>query len=422
MKRQGFWVVGILLLLSLSGTAQTSDSIRIIGLQEVEVRSMRKRIQPVEVSMYEMSNPDNDYEQIAGFASLVILDGAAGDDLWSDSKKGCMKLQLQPDTAYRVSWDKPGGGCSWVGMGVGWDAWSGKNLSALLDSAAIELMVRLPKGVKPAKTLPLAFGLEDYSNRQAWMGMSARWVVDGPIGDQYAYIRLPLQQFNWQEQGADAGNVKQFIMQFEAAGEFELRHIRIVRHAGASRKQAKVMTQQNQWLTPWQQVGNDSVRLRWNAEQLVIEARLADTTALQNAKTGGDIWNGDALEVAIAAQPELSSRPRGRFLFSDLHLGISLGEQAEAIDFRTQKPLPLERNIRELPGGGYEVTTVFKWTSLDRAPWTLPGRYLLEIARDQGDAGGRRAQYRWNSSDEEGFHTTPSLWGELLLPDLNRQP
>jgi hypothetical protein len=176
------------------------------------------------------------------------------------------------------------------------------------------------------------------------------------------------------------------------------------------------------WSMAWQPIGNDSIRLRWNEQQLIVEAILKDADALENKKQGGDLWNGDAIEVAFAAQPELSTRPRGRFLFSDLHIGISLGEKAEAIEFRTQKPLEFERTIRPLPGGGYLVVASFQWATLDRAPWSLPGRYLLEFARDQGDAGGRKAQYRWNSVDEEGFHTTPALWGELCLPAQNSQP
>lgn len=408
------------LLLLTEVSAQTADSIRTIGLQEVEVRGQKARLKVVPQGMYEQFNPDNDYEQIAGFASLVILDGPAGDDLWSDSKKGCMKLTLQADSSYRLWWDKPGGGCTWVGMGVGWDQWSGKNLAALLDSAAIELKVRLPQG-KPAKTLPLAFGLEDYSNRQAWMGMSARWVVDGPIGAQYAHIRLPLQQFNWQEQSADAANVKQFIIQFEASGEIDLRHIRLVRHAGISSKQAVVQENLTRTFIPWQQLGSDSIQLSWDKKSLYVEAILMAADGLQNSKSGADIWNGDALEIAFAAQPELSTRPRGRFLFSDLHIGISLGEEISAVEFRTQKNLTISREIEPIGEGRYRVKANISWVELDREPWTLPGRYLLEMARDQGDATGRKIQYRWNSVDEEGFHSSPSLWGELVLPDLKTQ-
>ncbi len=408
-------VFALLLLGSMPLLAQNSDSIRTIDLQPVEVEGKRSWLKAVPISMYEYSNPDNEYEQIAGFASLVILEGASGDELWSESKKGCMSLRLQQDTAYRVRWDKPGGGCTWVGMGVGWDQWSGKNLAPLLDSAAIELRVRIPEG-RAVQTLPLAFGLEDYSNRQAWMGMSAKWVVDGPIGQQYANIRLPLQQFNWDEQRADPSNVKQFIVQFEASGEVDLRHIKIVRHQAAPRNRATALFANKLWSTPWQAVGADSVRLRWDEKHLYVQAMLADTEALVNTRTGSDLWQGDALELAFAAQPELSSRPRARMLFSDIHLGISLGEKAEAMEFRTQTNLPLQRELKALPEGGYWLEVAIKWSDLGRAPWELTGRYLLEIARDQGDARGRQAQIRWNSPESEGFHTSPSYWGELVLP------
>lgn len=404
-----------LLLMSTAGQAQISDSLRRIDLREVEIQGKRKVVFAADQGMYAMANPDNDYEQIAGFSSLVILDGAAGEELWSDSKKGCMRLKLNTDTTYTIGWDKPGGGCTWVGMGVGWDMWSGKNLAPLLDSAAIEIKVKLPPGARAAKTLPLAFGLEDYGNRQAWMGMSARWVIDGPIGNQYAHIRLPLQEFNWAEQNADASNVKQLIIQFEAAGEFILRHIRIVRHAGTSRKQAAVVASAGFNQIPWQAVGNDSMRLRWDDQHLYVDALLADAEEPQNGQSGANIWNGDALEVALAAQPELSSRPRGRFLFSDIHLGISLGEKPEAMDFRTQQAVSVQREITALPEGGYRVTAAIRWSDLAREPWKLPGRYLLEMARDQGDARGRREQFRWNSADQEGFHQSPSIWGELLV-------
>jgi hypothetical protein len=411
--RKGLLAMAFLLLVG-SAWAQSPDSLRTLFLQEVEVQSTRKVVFAANQGLYEMANPDNDYEQIAGFSSLVILDGAAGEELWSDSKKGCMRIKLNGDTTYTIGWDKPGGGCSWVGMGVGWDMWSGKNLAPLLDSAAIEIKVKLPAG-RPVKTLPLAFGLEDYSNRQAWMGMSARWVIDGPIGNQYAHIRLPLQEFNWAEQNTDASNIKQLIIQFEAAGEVILRHIRLVRHAGTSRKQAAAATAGNFTQIPWQAVGSDSMRLRWDNQHLYVEALLADAEMPQNGQTGANLWNGDALEVALAAQPELSSRPRGRFLFSDIHLGIGLGEKAEAIDFRTQQSVPVQREITALPQGGYRVTATIRWSDLAREPWRLAGRYLLEMARDQGDARARREQLRWNSTDQEGFHQSPALWGELLF-------
>jgi hypothetical protein len=414
-------LVAILLIgLLIAPATFAQDSLRMLKLNEVQVQGRRVRIQAAPVGLYAGVNPDNIYENIAGFASLIMLDGPAGNELWSDSKKGCLKVVLQSDSSYHLQWDKPGGGCNWVGMGVGWDQWSGKNMSSILDSAAIELRVRIPAG-KPARTLPLAFGLEDYSNRQAWMGMSARWVVDGPIGQEYAHIRLPLQQFNWEEQRTDPGNIKQFIIQFEAAGEVDLRHIRIVRHKAQIRNSMVAQKHNDRYELPWQQLGHDAIQISWDDRHLYIHARLHDTRPLENNKSGADLWNGDALELAFAAQPEQSTRPRARMLFSDLHLGISLGEQAEAVSFRTQKNIPIVRKL-DRSNDGQELNVTIAWADLDRSPWKLPGRYLIEMARDIAGANGRAEQKRWNSIDEEGFHLSPVLWGEFVLPVKNQEP
>ena len=32
--------------------------------------------------------------------------------------------------------------CKWIGMGIGWDAWQGKDLSGIVDKAALEFMAR----------------------------------------------------------------------------------------------------------------------------------------------------------------------------------------------------------------------------------------------------------------------------------------
>jgi len=180
--------------------------------------------------LYDAVNPDNQYANINGFASLTVLEGPAGDAFWTAGTAACLKAKLTPQNTYLVQWNKPGGGCPWVGLGVGWDQWSGKNLGPILNLAAIELVVRLPQG-QPVRSFPWAFGLEDYSGRQAWMGMSADRLLNGPVGPDYRAIRLPLTAFNWREMKTDPSNIKQFLLQFEADGVVEIHSIRIVRLA-----------------------------------------------------------------------------------------------------------------------------------------------------------------------------------------------
>ena len=51
--------------------------------------------------------------------------------------------------------------CEWIGMGIGWDGWQGKDMSGIMEKSAIELMVRVKKG--SITRLPIVFILEDYS-------------------------------------------------------------------------------------------------------------------------------------------------------------------------------------------------------------------------------------------------------------------
>ena len=194
-------------------------TLRTVVLDPAPVQGLR--------GLYDAVNPDNQYDNINGFASLTVLEGPAGDAFWTAGTAACLKAKLTAQNTYLINWNKPGGGCPWVGLGVGWDQWSGKNLGPIVDVAAIELVVRLPQG-QPVKSFPWAFGLEDYSGRQAWMGMSADRILNGPVGPDYRAIRLPLTAFNWREMKTDPSNIKQFLLQFEADGVVEIHSIRIV--------------------------------------------------------------------------------------------------------------------------------------------------------------------------------------------------
>ncbi|MDG1253133.1 MAG: sugar-binding protein [Schleiferiaceae bacterium] len=387
----------------------------ILGLIVVSACSLKP------AQLYDYTNPENTYPNIKGFASLIVLNGPTGDEFWvSKEAANCIKYAVNEAGIYSFTWNKPGGGCDWVGMGVGWDQWAGKNMGAIVDEAAMRLTVRLPKGAQAMKTLPLAFGFEDYSGRQAWIGMSSNYVVNGPITQEWTNIDLPLGLFNWNEMDCDPTNIKQFVAQFEADGEFELKEMRVVPFSGSLRKQAKVgyhaVKGRGRSQSLIQFPDGSDLQLSWDSDSLYLDARITDRNELVNSQTGVDLWNGDALELAFSAQPEMTRRPRTNFLFSDVHLGLSLGETPEVVNFRTGETIPNLRQITILEGGyGYNLRWALPWEALNRAPWTIEGRYLFEVARDQGDANGRTQQIRWNSGEAEGFHLNPGLWGELLV-------
>ena len=88
-----------------------------------------------------------------------------------EDKKGVEKNSLHIKT------DKPPT-CEWIGMGIGWDGWQGKDLSGVMNHAAIEFMARVDGD--PVYRIPIVFILEDYSANQCYATASYLGIVFKP--------------------------------------------------------------------------------------------------------------------------------------------------------------------------------------------------------------------------------------------------
>jgi len=172
--------------------------------------------------------------QIGGFSALNLFDESMGSEVWFSKEKACVSLSKSehlPKTGkycLHAQWDKIAGGCKWIGMGIGWDNWQPKDLSAILDSAAIQIMLR--SETDTLKTLPLALALEDYTGAQCFIGFSPRFLMGNKImpGGWTAAI-IPLSEFPFERFNANPAMIKQFIIQFEADGNVYMDDIRLIR-------------------------------------------------------------------------------------------------------------------------------------------------------------------------------------------------
>lgn len=169
---------------------------------------------------------------IGNVFQLSIFENQLDAAVWF-TQSPCLKVQNLKDiapgneTGLWLSWDKLQSNCPiWLGLGIGWDNWAAKDLFGIVDSAAIEIRLKPKNG--QIKGLPLAMALEDYGDKQAWTGFSPDKFEKLPISEQeWGYARFPLKDFEWQN--SNASNLKQLIIQFEAAGEVVIDHIRLVR-------------------------------------------------------------------------------------------------------------------------------------------------------------------------------------------------
>ena len=118
--------------------------------------------------------------------------------------------------------------CEWIGMGIGWDGWQGKDMSGIMEKSAIELMVRVEKG--SITSLPIVFILEDYSENQCYATASYLGIEGGKIDQSWTRVVVPLQTFSYLKNKVDLTNVKQLLLQCYEATDVYLDNIQIIKY------------------------------------------------------------------------------------------------------------------------------------------------------------------------------------------------
>ena len=118
--------------------------------------------------------------------------------------------------------------CEWVGMGIGWDGWQGKDMSQIMEGAAIEFVARVEKD--HITSLPIVFILEDYSENQCYATANYLGIDGGRIDGSWTKVVVPLQSFSYLKNKIDLTNVKQLLLQCYDATDVYLDNMKIVRY------------------------------------------------------------------------------------------------------------------------------------------------------------------------------------------------
>jgi hypothetical protein len=182
-------------------------------------------------ALYEVATVDNE-PNINGFTAVEIFTDVVDNTIWASPEKQCVTLEKDAthtyagDAAIHLKWDKITGGCSWVGIGFGWNGWQPKDMLDIINESAIQLQIKSVKG--SFKNLPVAFAIEDYTGVQSFYGFNAG-LVSGEFTDAaWRTVTIPLRNFPFEKNDADVSKVKQFMIQLEGDGDIYLDDIRII--------------------------------------------------------------------------------------------------------------------------------------------------------------------------------------------------
>lgn len=153
---------------------------------------------------------------------------------WVTDNPKCTTGSLVSDVAHsgrsalKINWNRDPAVCEWAGFGIGWDNWSGKDLSEIYDHAALQMQVRTQEGTMFG--LPIVLTLEDYSGKMAWSYVANKYFERYYIDEQWQQVTVPLNTFDLEEDGIDIGNVKQLMFELQSAGALYFDDIEIVFH------------------------------------------------------------------------------------------------------------------------------------------------------------------------------------------------
>ena len=380
-----------------------------------------------ELALYENEVIVEETKDVNGFQLTEIFNDDITSEIWFTPSPACLTVRSERKEVFsgtgsmKFTWNKQAGGCPWLGLGIGWANWSGKDLGSIENSAAISFKVKTQEG--SMKGLPWAMALEDYAGTQAWIGVTSGYVEGGIVDTSWRTVTIPLVDFQFEGWNLDGGTVKQMLIQFESNGTVFVDEFKIIPFK-PKEPNTLLVTRSYGWVNDGFIEGGQFVAqanmdgsvlyLNWNEKELYIGGEIEDVSPCRNMQSGRDIWNGDAIEIAFSSETGISDK-RMMFYEGDRHIGIKMGGNFDVYDWSREKNIKAQISVKPLQNK-YVFECVIPWSELGVSPWKNNSTYNIDFAIDQSTSQDTRDfQRRWNSVNNENFNLNPSLWGKLKV-------
>lgn len=391
-----------------------------LDFEAIDVTGKRSTFK--KVGLYE-GNYEEEYN-VRGYTQLSVFESSLA-DFWTSEGDMCISGKLSPDETgnnLHLTWNKDQDGCDWVGFGLGWDGWTAKDMAYVIDTLALQLTVRSVG--KSFTNIPWAFCFEDYAGTQAWLGYNRSFLMSDAITSEWTTVQVPLQLFPFEENDVDATNIKQLLIQVFSEGEIEIKSIDLIPFSSKLKQEAiadqlkspiLIDGSLNDWNDSFVEFSEgQQFSIKHTEDTLYFAFEILDETARQNSRTGADLWQGDAVEIAFSTNPKADPK-RSFLLLSDQHIGINCGPNPYVWDFKQNSKITSAKHSITTTKKGYILELALPTSAFYQFKPKTGTELDLEIAIDLGTTAGRDQQLHWNSGLDEGFHVSPAKWGVLIL-------
>lgn len=155
-------------------------------------------------------------------------------DVWGLEEDECKTASLSTDVRYngkpslKIKWDRGADGCTWAGIGIGWEGYAGKDLSAIMDHAGISFYVRTIEG--KAFSLPFVLTLEDYSGGMGFCYTANKYFERSAIDENWQNVIVPLSDFDLETENLDVTNIKQLQIELQQTGAVHVANMELIFH------------------------------------------------------------------------------------------------------------------------------------------------------------------------------------------------
>lgn len=153
-------------------------------------------------------------------------------DVWGVEDEACKQASISKDVVYsgttsiKISWNRYEEDCTFAGFGIGWDGYAGKDLSGLIDFAAIRLHVRSEQGRMFG--LPIVLTLVDYSGGMGFCYTTNKYFDRAIIDEEWQKVVVPLRDFDLETENLDISNIKQLQLELQQSGSIYIDDISLV--------------------------------------------------------------------------------------------------------------------------------------------------------------------------------------------------